>query len=31
MGDKIQRNEMGGACGMYDRENRCIKGFGGEI
>ena len=29
-GDKIEKNEMGGACGKYGREERCIQGFGGE-
>ena len=29
MGDKIEKNEMGGACGAYEREKRCILGFGG--
>ena len=27
--DKIE-NEMGGACGMYEREEMCIQGSGGE-
>jgi len=30
-GDQIEKNEMGGACGMYGGEERCIQGFGGEI
>jgi len=29
-GDKIERNEMGGACSAYGVEERRIKGFGGE-
>jgi hypothetical protein len=29
-GDKITKNEMGGVCGTYRREERCIQGFGGE-
>jgi hypothetical protein len=29
-GDKIEKNEMGGACSMYEREERRIQGFGGE-
>ena len=29
--DQIKRNEMGGACGMYGRQERCIQGYGGEI
>jgi hypothetical protein len=29
-GDKIEKNEMGGACSMYWGEERCIQGFGGE-
>jgi len=29
-GDQINKNEMGGACGTYGREERCIQGFGGE-
>jgi len=28
-GDKIEKNEMGGACSMYGGEERCIQGFGG--
>ena len=30
LGDKIKKNEMGGACGMYGGEERCIQGFSGE-
>jgi hypothetical protein len=26
----MKKNEMGGACGTYGREERCIQGFGGE-
>ena len=29
-GDQIKNNEMGGACGTYGREERCIQGSGGE-
>ena len=29
-GDKIEKNEMGGACSAYGGEERCIRGFGGE-
>jgi hypothetical protein len=28
--DQIKENEMGGACGTYERQERCIQGFGGE-
>ena len=28
--DKIEKNEMGGACGTYGRSVRCAQGFGGE-
>jgi len=28
--DKIEKNEMGGACSAYWGEERCIQGFGGE-
>ena len=30
-GDKIENNEMGGACSAYGGEERRIQGFGGEI
>ena len=30
-GYKIQKNEMGGACGTYGGRERCAQGFGGEI
>jgi len=30
-GHPIGKNEMGGACGRYGGEQRCIQGFGGEI
>ena len=30
MGDKIEKNEMGGACGAYGGGERCAQGFGGE-
>ena len=29
-GDKIEKNEMGGACGTYEGEEGRIQGFGGE-
>ena len=29
-GDKIEKNEMGGACSEYEREDRPIQGFSGE-
>ena len=29
-GDKMEKNEMGGACGMYGGGERCAQGFGGE-
>ena len=29
-GDKIEKNEMGGACSVYGGEERRIQGFGGE-
>ena len=28
-GDKIEKNEMGGACSAYGEEERGIQGFGG--
>ena len=28
--DQIMKNEMGGTCGMYGRQEACIQGFGGE-
>ena len=27
---KIEKNEMGGACGTYGGRERCAQGFGGE-
>jgi len=30
LGDQTEKNEMGGACSMYGREERCIEGFDGE-
>jgi len=30
LGDKIEKNEMGGACSMNGGEERRIQGFGGE-
>jgi hypothetical protein len=29
VGDKIKKNEMGGACSMYGGVERCVTGFGG--
>jgi len=29
-GDKIEKNEMAGACSAYGGEERRIQGFGGE-
>ena len=29
-GDKIQQNEMGGACSVYGGEDRCIQGLVGK-
>jgi hypothetical protein len=29
-GDKMEKNEMGGACSAYGGEERRIQGFGGE-
>jgi hypothetical protein len=29
-GDKIEKNEMCGACSMYWGDERCLQGFGGE-
>ena len=29
-GNKIEKNEMGGACGANGGEERCVQGFGGE-
>jgi hypothetical protein len=29
-GDKIEKNEMGGAHGAYGRGERCVQGFGGK-
>jgi hypothetical protein len=29
-GDKIEKNEMGGACSTYGVRERCVQGFGGE-
>jgi len=28
--DKIEKNEMGGACSAYGGDERHVKGFGGE-
>jgi len=30
LGDKIEKNEMGGACSTYGTEERRIQGFDGE-
>jgi len=27
---KIEKNEMGGACNAYGEQKRCMQGFGGE-
>jgi hypothetical protein len=29
-GGKIEKNEMGGACGVYGGGERCAQGVGGE-
>ena len=29
--DQIKKNEMGGACGTYRRQERCVQAFDGEI
>jgi len=29
--DQGKENEMGGACSIYGREEKCRRGFGGEI
>jgi hypothetical protein len=29
-GDNIEKNEMGGACSMYEGGERCAQGFGGK-
>jgi hypothetical protein len=29
-GDKIEKNEMGGACSAYGGDERCVQIFGGE-
>jgi preprotein translocase subunit SecG len=29
-GDQLKKNEIGGACGTYGRQERCIQGFVGE-
>jgi hypothetical protein len=31
LGDKLVKNEMGGACSVYGVEKRLIQVFGGEI
>ena len=30
LGYEIKKNEMGGACGTYGTQERCIQGFVGE-
>jgi hypothetical protein len=30
LGNKIEKNEMGGACSTYGGKDRCIQDFGGE-
>jgi hypothetical protein len=29
LGDQSEKNEGGGACSTYGREERCVQGFGG--
>ena len=29
-GGQIKKDEMGGTCGTYGREEKCIQGIGGE-
>ena len=29
-GDQIQKNEIGGECGSYERQEKCIQDFGEE-
>jgi hypothetical protein len=29
-GDKIEKNDMGGTCGIFGGRERCAQGFGGE-
>jgi len=31
VGDKIEKNGMNGECNAYGGEERCIRGFGGEV
>jgi hypothetical protein len=30
LGDKMENDEMGGACGTYGGVQWCVEGFGGE-
>jgi hypothetical protein len=30
LNNKIEKNEMGGACSVYVEEEKCIQNFGGE-
>jgi hypothetical protein len=30
LGDKIEKNKIGGTCSTYEIEERCMRGFGGE-
>jgi hypothetical protein len=30
LGNKIEKNEMGGECSMFGGEKSCMQGFGGE-
>jgi len=30
LGDQIEKNEMGGSCNMYGRDESCIQDFDGE-
>jgi hypothetical protein len=29
--NKFKKNELGGSCGVHGEEDRCIKGFDGEL
>jgi hypothetical protein len=31
MGDNIEKNEIGGAFSVYEGQERCIQGFGGDM
>jgi len=30
-GDKIEKNEIGGACSTYGGEEKCVQGLGGNL